>query len=106
MTEGYRRGAGEKVLPVTRERVGLPVRPFLFTLDQIATLLNVELKNLKSTKIFFEGRSTGATSVHLMIARNIAAPNETPDWRVAERELVRWMKLKRFRVYEVGVVTS
>lgn len=80
--------------------VGLPPRPFLYTLDQIATILNVELRVIRSSYIYFAGRTVGKKSVHVMEAKNISAPNMPPDWRVSERELVRWMKLKGFVFYE------
>lgn len=94
--------------PSQRNRVinvGLPVRPFLYTLDQIATILSIDEQGLKSGYVYFEGRSTGVRSLHLLLARNIAGPRSNPDWRVAEEELLRWMKLKGFRAYHLGVVT-
>lgn len=100
-----RRGTapGSKANP---ERLGLPARPFLYTLDQIGTLLSLEVKDLKLRYLYFEGRSTGVRSMHLIQARNIAHPTSDPDWRVAERELLRWLKLKGFRVYDLQVVTN
>ena len=32
----------------------------------------------------------------LIMCRNIAEPDVRPDWRVAENELIRWMKFKGF----------
>lgn len=87
-------------------KVGLPARPFLYTLDQISTLLNVNLQSLKKEYVFFEGRSIGFHNKHLLAARNIAPPTKSPDWRVAERELVRWMRLKGFRYYERASIKS
>lgn len=56
--------------------------------------------------LYFEGRSIGARRRDLMIARNIAPPDQDPEWRVTEREFVRWMKTKGFRYYETGAVSS
>lgn len=86
----------------SRKEVGLPPRPFLYTLDQIATLIDVSVVNLKDRYLFFDGRSVGARPKDRMFARNIAAEGETPDWRVMEQELIRWLKAKRFRLYERG----
>jgi hypothetical protein len=92
-------------LPVQRDKVGLPPRVFLYTLDQIATMLSVTVKTVGSY-LWYDGRSTGVKSVHLMIAHNIAHPTAKPEWRVAERELVRWLKLKGFKYYEFGAVSA
>lgn len=100
-----RRGAGIN-FPASTERMGLPVRPFLYTLDQLATLLSMSQGNLMNQYIYFEGRTTGVRSVHLIAARNIAKPGEKAEWRVAERELIRWLKTKGFRVYEFGAVSD
>jgi len=93
-------------LPPGGEKIGLPVRVFLYTLDQLSVLLDVQEKTIKTKYVFFEGRSVGSRSKHLLLARNIAPPEETPDWRVAERELIRWLKVKGFRYYEAGAVSN
>lgn len=87
------------------EKLGLPIRPFLYTLDQIATILSMDEKHLRRDYMFYDGRSTGSMSVHLLLCRNIAHPTKPPEWRVAEKELLRWLKKKGFRVYELQVVT-
>lgn len=99
------RGAGAN-LPVNPERMGLPIRPILYTPDQIATFLSLTEKQVLSQYLYFEGRSTGARRMGLMVARNIAEPKTHPQWRVAERELIRWLKFKGFRLYETGVVVT
>jgi hypothetical protein len=86
--------------PKPNEKIGLPYRPFLFTLDQISSLLNVEVSALMRSYIYFDKRSTGIMSRDLMLARNIAPRDSKPEWRVAERELLRWMKRKGFKHYE------
>jgi hypothetical protein len=80
--------------------VGLPARPFLYTLDQIATLLAVELSSIKASYLYYEGRSSGIHRKDTMRTRNIAPIGEKPDWRVSEMEFTRWLRTKRFRVYE------
>lgn len=87
---------------MTKFDVNLPVRVFLFTLDQIATVLSVDETTVRAAYIYYEGRSIGGQPKSLMLARNIANPNERPDWRVAELELVRWMRLKGFRFTQRG----
>lgn len=101
------RGAGS-ALPANPEKVGMPLRPFLWTLDQIAVMLNVEEKTIRHGRgyLYYEGRSTGVRARDLMTARNIAPADQRPDWRVAEREFLRWLKVKGFKVYERGVVTN
>ena len=102
MTE--KRGTAQN-LPAQRDRIGLPYRPFLYTTDQIAVLLEVDEKKVKADYLYFEGRSIGVSHRGLMIARNIAPADQPPDWRVAERELIRWMKTKGFKYYERGVTS-
>lgn len=92
-------------LPSDAGKVGLPPRPFLYTLDQISMLIDVQQVTLERTYVHFEGRSVGAAPRSKMLARNIAPPDDKPDWRVAEREMVRWFKNRGFRYYDRGAVT-
>ena len=92
------------ITPVPYNQVGLPPKPFLYTMDQIATLLSLSEDQVRRQYIWYDGRSTGSTSVHLMIARNIAKPGATPEWRVADRELVRWMRVKGFKLHTRAMV--
>lgn len=82
--------------------LGLPIRPFLYTLDQISDLIVVGLKPLRANYIFFDGVSTGTRGKDRMLAINIAAEGRNPDWRVAEEELKRWLRHKGFRVYDTS----
>ena len=95
------RGAGVN-LPSEAPKIGIPVRVFLFTVDQLSVMLDIDENSLRQTHLYFEGRSIGSKKKSLMVARNIAGENEKPDWRVTEREFVRWMKMKGFRYYERG----
>lgn len=92
-------------LPADPEKIGLPARPFLYTLDQISVLIDVTEGQLKNSYIHFEGRSIGVASRRQLLARNIAPADKTPDWRVAERELIRWFKTMGFKYYDRGSVT-
>lgn len=82
-----------------RQKVGLPIRPFLYTLDQIGTILNVTVPNLRqSGYLYFDGRQPGRALPDELRCVNIAHPQtDKPDWRVEERELIRWMKRKGFK---------
>lgn len=82
--------------------VGLPIRPILWTLDQIATMVGSKLETLKQHYVHYDGRSVGVRKHKRLLARNIAEAGEKPDWRVAEAELLRWMKACGFRIYERG----
>lgn len=76
--------------------VDFPPRLFLYSLDQVAFCLDMKIDTLRRSYIFFQGRSLGIAPRSLILARNIAGPLEQPMWRVAENELVRWMKHKGF----------
>lgn len=82
------------------EPVGLPIRPFLYTLDQIGTLLGYEIKDKGfRDKLYLKGADTGLRPKDRMQSVNIGS-HEHPDWRVAEQEFVRWMRYMGFRYYE------
>ena len=84
-----------------RESVNLPVRPFLYTLDQVATLLSMTEQGLKNKQLlFFQNRTPGVVSRDEILTINIALPDRKPEWRVEERELIRWMKRKGFTVID------
>lgn len=94
--------------PQNPEAVGLPVRTFLYTLDQIAYMLSLSEDRVRNSgMVHYYGRSTGSKSPDRMMARNIASSQtEPPDWRVAEQELIRWMKRKGFKIYNRSWVTE
>lgn len=72
----------------------LPVKVFLYNLEQIATMLDVTEKYLKRSIIYFQGRETVRWASQDMVAINIAKVNAPPEWRVSEAEFIRWMKFK------------
>jgi len=84
--------------------VGLPIREFMYTIDQIAYLLDTSERYLKENLIHYDGRTVGAVGRDRMLAVNIAPEGKTPEWRVAERHLRRWMKFKGWKLYERGYV--
>lgn len=77
--------------------VKLPPRIFLYTLDQIALMLDMSDQAIR-TYCHLDRFHTGPRPPSRLLARNIAPPEDRPDWRVAEPELRRWMRLKGFRV--------
>lgn len=81
-----------------RDQVNLPPRPFLYTLDQLVTLLSYsDINALKRAEIlFFMGRQPGRGTPDEIRVHNIAPPDKQPDWRCEEKELIRWMKRKGF----------
>lgn len=76
--------------------MGLPFRPFLYTLDQISDLLQIPLSKLPGV-IHYDGRTVGVHQPDTLMARNIMPPDMTPEWRVEELELIRFMKKKGIR---------
>lgn len=81
--------------------IGLPVREFFYTLDQIGYMLEIKVESLKVSHLHFEGRSVGVCPKEKMLAVNIAVSG-TPDWRVAERHFKRWLKFKGYKFHERG----
>jgi hypothetical protein len=89
-------------------KFGLPLRPMLYTLDQVADFLSVEVRQLKLTYLYFDGVHVGRPPRSKIVCRNIR-PEDGPDnqeWRVAEKELIRWLRFCGWRVYDRAVVGS
>lgn len=85
----------------------LPPRVVLYTIDQISDILQISTSALMAPGyVHFDGRSPGARTPDLMLARNVAPSDHKPEWRIADTELIRWMKRKGFRFYERGAVWS
>lgn len=99
------RGTGAH-LPVAHDKIGLPPRAFLYTLDQLSVMLDLPESRIKQAYIYFEGRSIGSRDKDLMTARNIAPAGDKPDWRVTEREFIRWMRTKGYRWYDRSTFTN
>lgn len=83
----------------TERTVISPVRPFLYTLDQISSMLAIDERQLIAVYLFLDGRSTFPKAKHHLTARNIAPPDHEPDWRVIEAELIRWLKVLGYSFY-------
>lgn len=83
---------------MSEKPVRLPPRVFLYTLDQIALMLGMDESALKKY-CHLDKFHTGVRPPGRLLTRNIAPPDEKrSDWRVAEKELIRWMRIKGFRV--------
>lgn len=85
-----------------RDRIGLPPRIFLYTIDQVAQLLSLTQPYVKNTLLFYDRREPGLTPKTRLRAINIAPEGETPEWRVAERELIRYLRSRGVKFYETG----
>lgn len=88
--------------PKERDAVGLPPRIFMFTPDQIAAMLELKVEYVKTRLLFLDKREPGLTPKTRMRAINIAPEGETPEWRVTEREFVRYLRSRGLRFYERG----
>lgn len=99
------------------DKVGLPPRAFLYTLDQIAEMLSVSTRHIQTRYVYYDGLNVGVQPKKLLMARNIAPDYRPPshaepdghgkaEWRVAEAELIRWLKYMGFRIYDRGWVRS
>jgi hypothetical protein len=84
--------------------VQLPPRLFLYTMDQVAVILDVTIDQVRQHLAYYEGRSVGRSRKEEIRFRNIAAPDEKPDWRVTEHDLVRWLKFKGYKFYDRGYI--
>lgn len=80
-------------------RVELPPRPFLYTIDQIASLTGMSETSIRTNYLFYVSNDWGRQSPELLAARNIAPPGHPEEWRVQEQELIRWLRRKGFRTY-------
>jgi hypothetical protein len=87
-----------------RISVGLPTRPFLYSIDQVAMLLCVSEKYVTHEYGHWTGRSIGIPSSDRIEFRNIAPEGASPEWRCSERELIRFLRHKGYKYYERGFV--
>jgi hypothetical protein len=78
--------------------VKLPQRPFLYTMDQICTLISCSEQLLKQNIAHFKGRTITKRTIDEMLFINISSPEDKPEWRVEETELLRWLRRKGFKV--------
>ena len=79
----------------------LPERQFLYTLDQVAMILEVEEKSI-SRILWYRDRDPGPKPPDKMAAVNIMPEGEKPEWRVPESSLKMWFKSKGIRLSRRG----
>lgn len=84
--------------PMDQQIVGLPPLIFLFTIDQLAVMLNVTEQHVMTVYLYYVNRSSGIKKTHQMSAINIAPDNATPDWRVSSKEFFKWCQRKGITV--------
>lgn len=83
-----------------RQGIDLPHRPFLYTTDQIASILGVAEHTVRTEYLFYTGNEWGKPHPDLLQARNIApSVTDREDWRVEEQEFKRWLRRKGFHTY-------
>lgn len=85
-----------------RDRVGLPPRIFMYTPDQLAMLLELTEDYIRKRLLFYDRREPGVRPKERLRAVNIAPEGETPEWRVTETELLRYLRLKGIKFYDRG----
>ena len=88
-----------------RQAVGLPPHPFLYTVDQIADMLQRN-KTTIIPNLHFSGVTPGKCPEGKMLCANLAGSGEGADWRVADSELIRWLRHKGFKVYDAWTLSA
>jgi hypothetical protein len=81
-----------------REEVGLPTKPFFYTTDQVADLLALDPNYMKANLVHFMGMG-GQLSLDRIRSDNIAPPGQDARWRIAEDELIRYLRRRGVRLY-------
>lgn len=85
-------------MPPAKTRIVMPVRVLLYTMDQLAAIFGIEEDVLIARYLYFQGLSTGVQGKR-MLARNIEIADDQPArWRVAESEVLRYLREKGFIV--------
>lgn len=84
--------------PMDQQSVGLPPLIFMFTIDQLAVMLNITEQHLMTAYLYYVGRSSGIKKAHQMSAINIAPDSAPPEWRISSREFFKWCHRKGITV--------
>lgn len=82
--------------------VPIPLKTFFYTTDQIALMLDVSETYLKNKMLFYQGREAMRQDPRLMRCVNIREPDERPEWRVEEGELLRWLRKRKINFTVAG----
>lgn len=94
----------EELIRKDLQAIGIPIKPFMYTLDQVATMISVEPTWFAANYVWYTGRTSGIPKKDLLTARNVAPVSLDPQWRIVDQELLRWCRHKGIRVYERGWV--
>lgn len=91
--------------PTREERNGksiLPGREFMFTLDQVAGLFNIEIEALPKYVFFMGAHINRVQPADGMKAVSITPSHmhERPEWRIPETEVTRYMRRMGLVIYE------
>lgn len=91
------------------DRRGLPRRPIFWTIDQVADMLSISVPSLVKSYLWFDGKEIGPYHRQFLRASNLAVGrthrnfgDQPSDWRIAEPELLRWMKFHRLYLFDEG----
>lgn len=79
-----------------RAYVGLPPRPFFYTLEQISELTCIPIKRMEAF-LYYDRRTLGIKKASHLMVRNLGSPGGEIIWRVAENEFIRWLKAHGIR---------
>lgn len=81
--------------------VQLPIRQFMYTIDQIAHMLNCQESTLYNSYLWYTGRDHGLPGTKLK-AVNIAPLEDgvKADWRVTEEDFFFWLKQRHITFHE------
>lgn len=79
--------------------VELPLREFLFRVDQVCAILDVSVTYARDNLLYFQGRDIGRNRDKIRTI-NIAPADAKPLWRIPESDFKAWMKMKGIRFTE------
>jgi hypothetical protein len=83
-----------------RHIVYSPPRVFLYTIDQISSMLNVEEPEVRAKYLYYVGSDIGVPAKHKMLAINIAPEGGEAEWRVQDSSFIKWMRRNGFVNYD------
>jgi len=81
----------------------LPKKQFLYTLDQVAFILEIKQERLHAI-LWYHGRNVGIKPHDKLFCTNIMPEGEPPEWRVPENSLKFWLRSKGVRVARRGEI--
>ena len=85
-----------------RTEVGLPPVVFMFTIDQIAGMLNVGEDVIRARYLYYAERAVGNQHPDELYAVNIAPRDKPAEWRVSYKEFARYLRKKKVRIYDLS----